>query len=331
MAPNQANNSIRSVSCEFCGTTRSCAKDLLRHIRAAHSSSNYSFTFRKSFTRKDNYIRHLRTCKVKHDKGPFLCICGKKHGISDKHLAHIQDCRVWRPDRSSLGRIVTTTAPIPKPPDVATAAPVAERAESSNSKVKQACWECQRRRVVCDSARPVCPQCRLQGIVCPGYDNVKPLTWLAPDRITMRKRKTKQPNTSHSQSSIPSSRRPTYPQISLLPLTHPVPCFKVPRTISKDNTASESERSARLMSDFGQARRYIRQEPQLSNATVATISDGRPTAPSIPPRSQVPPLPSDSSKNRPFAMNSPKGMADFDPLSFVDHLLGQGQRPQLRL
>lgn len=176
MAPGRANNSIRPVSCEFCGTTRSDAKDLLRHIRAAHINSNYPCTCRKSYTRKDNYIRHLRECKVKHDKGPFFCFCGKKHSISDEHLAHIQNCRIWQPGRSSLRRIVDT----------------------------------------------------------------------------------KQPNIScHSQSSVASSRRPTYPQISFLPLTHPVPCSKIPGTISKDNTAGESERSARLFSQFGQARRQV--------------------------------------------------------------------------
>lgn len=67
MAPGRANNSIRSISCELCGTTRNDIGDLLRHIRAAHINSNYSCTCRKSYTRNDNYIRHLRECKVKHD------------------------------------------------------------------------------------------------------------------------------------------------------------------------------------------------------------------------------------------------------------------------
>ncbi|KAI9150431.1 Phomenoic acid biosynthesis cluster-specific transcriptional regulator [Paramyrothecium foliicola] len=51
------------------------------------------------------------------------------------------------------------------------------------------CWECLRRRWVCDAARPVCNKCRAAGIVCPGYNDRKPLTWLAPGRVTSRARR----------------------------------------------------------------------------------------------------------------------------------------------
>lgn len=51
------------------------------------------------------------------------------------------------------------------------------------------CWECLRRRWVCDAARPVCNKCRAAGIVCPGYNDQKPLTWLAPGRVTSRTRR----------------------------------------------------------------------------------------------------------------------------------------------
>ena len=61
------------------------------------------------------------------------------------------------------------------------------------------CWECQRRRIVCDRWRPVCNKCQTAGIVCPGYDNQKPLTWLAPGRVLSRPRKRKSP---------PASRKP---------------------------------------------------------------------------------------------------------------------------
>ncbi|KAI1431052.1 hypothetical protein GGR50DRAFT_112423 [Xylaria sp. CBS 124048] len=50
------------------------------------------------------------------------------------------------------------------------------------------CWECQRRRLVCDSVRPVCNRCRNNGIVCPGYGEKKPLRWLKPGRVTTRNR-----------------------------------------------------------------------------------------------------------------------------------------------
>ncbi|KXH59010.1 hypothetical protein CNYM01_08455 [Colletotrichum nymphaeae SA-01] len=54
---------------------------------------------------------------------------------------------------------------------------------------KRRCWECQRRRLVCDSVKPVCNKCRASGIVCPGYDDRKPLTWLAPGKVTCRTRR----------------------------------------------------------------------------------------------------------------------------------------------
>ncbi|KAI1120599.1 hypothetical protein F5Y10DRAFT_289518 [Nemania abortiva] len=51
------------------------------------------------------------------------------------------------------------------------------------------CWECLRRRLVCDSARPVCNRCRASGIVCPGYGEQQPLRWVQPGRVTARNRR----------------------------------------------------------------------------------------------------------------------------------------------
>ncbi|KAB5566158.1 fungal-specific transcription factor domain-containing protein [Coniochaeta sp. 2T2.1] len=53
------------------------------------------------------------------------------------------------------------------------------------------CWECRRRRLVCDCAYPVCNKCNSTGVVCPGYEDKKPLTWLAPGRVLSRNRKTR--------------------------------------------------------------------------------------------------------------------------------------------
>lgn len=55
------------------------------------------------------------------------------------------------------------------------------------------CWECQRRRLVCDCARPICRKCKATGVVCPGYEDKKPLTWLAPGRVLSRTRKPRNP------------------------------------------------------------------------------------------------------------------------------------------
>ncbi|KAK0616646.1 fungal-specific transcription factor domain-containing protein [Immersiella caudata] len=40
------------------------------------------------------------------------------------------------------------------------------------------CWECHRRRLVCDSARPQCRKCQTKGLDCPGYDSSKPVRWV---------------------------------------------------------------------------------------------------------------------------------------------------------
>ena len=54
---------------------------------------------------------------------------------------------------------------------------------------REQCWECRRRRLVCDGAQPVCAKCRAARIVCPGYADKKPLTWLAPGQVKSRRRK----------------------------------------------------------------------------------------------------------------------------------------------
>ncbi|RYO79051.1 hypothetical protein DL766_009726 [Monosporascus sp. MC13-8B] len=44
------------------------------------------------------------------------------------------------------------------------------------------CWECRRRRLVCDFARPKCRKCQVRGVECPGYGSKKPLKWLQPQQ-----------------------------------------------------------------------------------------------------------------------------------------------------
>ncbi|KAM7185522.1 hypothetical protein V8F20_011778 [Naviculisporaceae sp. PSN 640] len=77
------------------------------------------------------------------------------------------------------------------------------------------CWECRRRRLVCDSTKPICSRCRDKGIVCPGYVDKKPLTWLTPGKVLSRtwKRKPKpkkstgtRPDQMETQAIPPLSR-----------------------------------------------------------------------------------------------------------------------------
>ncbi|KAI8194749.1 hypothetical protein K4K54_006167 [Colletotrichum sp. SAR 10_86] len=69
---------------------------------------------------------------------------------------------------------------------------------------RKQCWECQRRRVVCDAVRPVCGKCKATGVVCPGYEDKKPLTWLAPGKVKTRTWKRKKPATKKESSKTTS-------------------------------------------------------------------------------------------------------------------------------
>lgn len=96
------------------------------------------------------------------------------------------------------------------------------------------CWECRRRRLVCDCTRPVCNKCKATGVVCPGYEDKKPLTWLAPGKVLSRTRKPKSRTASQRTivkkmkdvSSSPdsdtsrSSQEVTLQTIAVLPRAH---------------------------------------------------------------------------------------------------------------
>ncbi|KAA8641271.1 uncharacterized protein ATNIH1004_002072 [Aspergillus tanneri] len=43
---------------------------------------------------------------------------------------------------------------------------------------RRQCWECRRRRLVCDSSRPACNKCLQPAPVRPGYGSKKPLKWI---------------------------------------------------------------------------------------------------------------------------------------------------------
>ncbi|KAI1111532.1 putative C6 finger domain protein [Nemania sp. NC0429] len=73
------------------------------------------------------------------------------------------------------------------------------------------CWECSRRRLVCDSTRPVCRRCAMTGLTCPGYGGVEPskLRWLAPGRVVSRTRRPKRPSpNTHTAACGKASPKP---------------------------------------------------------------------------------------------------------------------------
>ncbi|KXH40443.1 C6 zinc finger domain-containing protein [Colletotrichum salicis] len=73
--------------------------------------------------------------------------------------------------------------------------------QTEPSNARRRCWECQRRRLVCDSARPVCVKCKTSGVVCPGYEDKKPLIWLAPGKVKTRTWKRKSPSANKKKDN----------------------------------------------------------------------------------------------------------------------------------
>lgn len=63
-----------------------------------------------------------------------------------------------------------------------------QTSENITTPPKRQCWECLRRRLVCDFTLPSCKKCQKAGKTCPGYDPQKPLQWLAPGKVTSRRR-----------------------------------------------------------------------------------------------------------------------------------------------
>jgi hypothetical protein len=64
------------------------------------------------------------------------------------------------------------------------------------------CWECFRRRLVCDFSRPGCKKCETVGTDCPGYSKHKPLKWLAPGEVASKKRGKRTPAAPNSMDNV---------------------------------------------------------------------------------------------------------------------------------
>lgn len=107
------------------------------------------------------------------------------------------------------------------------------RGRAMTENPKRHCWECRRRCLVCDSAKPACNRCTAGGTLCPGYGPVKPrrLTWLAPGKVKSRSRQRKGSSYAqlnevavHGQSTLPDlpdnprSARVTHPLASSIPI-----------------------------------------------------------------------------------------------------------------
>jgi hypothetical protein len=68
-----------------------------------------------------------------------------------------------------------------------------QEVNSTRANPRRHCWECQRRRRVCDFSLPSCNKCIAAGIECPGYGEKKPLRWVAPGKVTSWTRQRQRP------------------------------------------------------------------------------------------------------------------------------------------
>jgi hypothetical protein len=62
-------------------------------------------------------------------------------------------------------------------------------------KAKRQCWDCLKRRLVCDFTLPHCNKCLKNGRQCSGYDDKKPLQWVETGHVLSRKRRKAPPKT----------------------------------------------------------------------------------------------------------------------------------------
>jgi hypothetical protein len=88
--------------------------------------------------------------------------------------------------------------------------------ESGETKATRQCWECKRRRLVCDHTLPLCKKCAKAGRECPGYDEQKPVRWLKPGEVTVRPRKKNSPPKVYAiRRRDPEPIAPVTPGVSL--------------------------------------------------------------------------------------------------------------------
>lgn len=77
------------------------------------------------------------------------------------------------------------------------------------------CWECSKKRRVCDFTRPHCRKCQSRGVDCPGYEK-KPLKWLQPGQT---RSKGKRARSEASDGSNESKCRAVASRLSAPPIT----------------------------------------------------------------------------------------------------------------
>ncbi|CAI6042837.1 unnamed protein product [Clonostachys chloroleuca] len=73
----------------------------------------------------------------------------------------------------------------------------------------KSCWQCSKRRLVCDLGKPGCKKCANHGVECPGYET-KPLQWMQPGQTRSKgARKTERLRSSRKAASQATKDEPT--------------------------------------------------------------------------------------------------------------------------
>ncbi|PSN72315.1 hypothetical protein BS50DRAFT_569829 [Corynespora cassiicola Philippines] len=110
-------------------------------------------------------------------------------------------------------------------------------APAAPEKAKRQCWECLKRRLVCDHTLPHCKKCQKAGKECPGYDEQKPLQWVTPGKVTSRRRH--KPSTAKPKGTL-KSQRPPNARHAAQSRDQPRPVKKQPQTTPDKDDSSES-------------------------------------------------------------------------------------------
>jgi len=110
------------------------------------------------------------------------------------------------------------------------------------------CWECLRRRLVCDFQQPGCKRCAASEVECPGYGETPPMRvkWLAPGKVKSRQRKC---TSNHQQHCKDSSTSTTLPATSS-EISRKSSGFSSTDSTTSDDTQHEESPRLHLKTDY---------------------------------------------------------------------------------
>lgn len=107
------------------------------------------------------------------------------------------------------------------------------------------CWECQRRDSPCDGKTPICGNCSSAGMVCPGFTNNRPLTWLRTGMISRIPKKGKPAARPSATAAARDSRRRSIASTSSAGTASPTPKASTPpRSRIRKTAASKGDRGS---------------------------------------------------------------------------------------